>query len=1487
MTDPTTTVPVTQSKESPWQLRWKRPELVRPNASDDAGGGGGINTDQPTGAVPISTASARLTEAEASEWLRSNNVANSNPSADGETANRQEGQHDEDSDAVLTVTILSKQPAADDFNANEQQSPPTVGDAVLLELTTTICDNDVSSSDPDDAKILQSKLLHWPSSALGGIEAVGVRTTRGGPGAGSNKKRKQRRRYVKQERGVQSVALGRRARSLSSGGSTVGGSSMGGGDDAATFTTLQTTASTYEQMSDALDTLSLLTLVVGDRPSATQSRGTIDLPSVSSPAAATGIGDDRSHASNDEVESTNLVEIDTAGRLEEAPEEAKELVLCFLSDSGVVHFFDPRKLLFGGDATSKQKKSTGMNDDHSFASMLFGGDLLSKIDTTIAPLSEPTQTVLISQFEHMPSIIEEEGDPSDDLEKAAMASEFKALSLFDCTMEASTFHNVTVRNRPTTCTTAFGYVAIAGKGTRRIGRKRRRLSINKADVKSPGQEIVQNESGDQEKPLATEGEQTKERWEWEYDYAPGGFVTFISLEHYAVSRTVFLSFEPKSMHPIIWNDMQFIVVLGEDNFRQHQRKDGCVAPPSAVAICVDSRRHIRLAEKDPTPFRRFVPFAIDLSTTTRPGEGSKGFVVPSPISVTSMLTSPPSIISAVVREDESALMVYLHTIIGIDFAESFPVRSQLFERRFAAVPLRSFSGKANPELWCISGQGWSLLCVEEPGDSCAGYFITWEGATAHSGAHVTRIDDFPVTIPSHIVSSNVLPTTCSHRARRDLVASGMESLSDVHANRSTPVKKVREDHANVESTTAAVLDCTELDIGANQEAMLHQQFVLANIRFGSVPNDQGSLFLVLRKLAVKHGLATTPCNYVLSWLSRGTDDDGVDYYTAASIALTLLQDEDAVRDLSSWDAFEGSHIGDGEERCLEGMLDGIVPVGEKTTDYAHSFSVESLADMAVACMVMGGAGMSTALEGFLGRNGDYDASRACLMLAATASSSIDVDSDSEVTRILWPIRCLLKIGVARDCMSTALALLNTSIPDALRCRAAKSSGVNGPDSGTPSPPLLHLSMAIVTMILASAPPLSAGCLLDLTETPREHDASVRYWQSLDHDTKIALSTIAVGSQHPLLRETEVRSWALDQVTGYFESSLIQREDPAHSETTTKKLAQQLLPSEWMMEMSSAILSNAGYRIEATRTEVKDIDGKTAEHEANPEVDGARLVEIPGISMSGGIDFNLLILALLSLGQQLLRLNDGSQVSAHHVLVSVCDLAGRRPRREPDFAFEASTAMKQCARAENVPAVAALIGGADGFVLKAANVLIQSLNLSMKQAELLLREVLFSGGALENSAGAGGTFTMTQGHRQLLSLFDVHVLSVRSLGQIDCEPMKGQIDPVFAAKVLLRAWKALQQGQGTDLSELDGTSWLENWLRARLGINDDNSGGSNDAPSSSLKRTACTAVLSRALLWPDEELAQALGFSCRFLTALAKLCCGVVESVPPTVLFEQQ
>ena len=1483
------TIAKAHSQANPWQLRWKRPELLQRNVSDIPSGD--ARADHSAG-IAISTASARLTEAEASEWLRRDNI----PSPNDETVSHPE-QRDDDSDAILTVTVLTSQPAIN-------KRPPTVGDAVLLEVTT-ICDDasDAESSDTDagatkgghgSVKVLHSKLLQWPSSALGGIEAVGVRTTRGG-GSGSNKKRKQKRRYVKQERGVQSVALCRRARPLSAGDSTVGGSSFGGGDDV-TFSTLQTTASTYEQMSDALDTLSLLTMVVGDRPLATHSRRAMNLTSVPEQTAPTSINDDHSRATNEDVASTNLVEIDTDGHLEGATpeEETKELVVCFLSDTGVVHFFDPYQLLFDNDtAKNKKRGSVGMNDDQSFASLLFGGDLLSKIDATIAPLSEPAQTVLISQFEHMPSIIEEEGGVSDGQDMAAIASEFKALSLFDCTMEASTFHNVTVRNRPTTCSTAFGYVAIAGKGTRRFGQKRLRLSNDKATVGSPSQEdaLLMNENG-REKAFATESEQKKkERWEWEYDYVPGGFVTFISLEHYAVSRTVFLSFEPKSMYPIIWNETQFIVVLGEDG---QSAVDGAVGLPNAVAICVDSRRQIRLAEKDPTPFRRFVPFAIDLSNTALTAEGEERLTGSTAISVTSMLTSPPSIISAAMREDGSALMLYLHSITGIDFAENPPVRSQIFDRQFAIVPLSASSNKAKPDLCCISGQGWSLICIEAPGDSCAAYFITWEGATTHSGAHVMKLGRFPIESPLAIVSSNVQPTANARCKRRNFVDHG-KVLSDTHMKRNTPVKKALENHATIESTTAAVLNCTELDIGTSQEAMLRQQFLLANIHFGSVSNDGNTSFLAFRKLAVKHGLETTPCNYILSWLSRGSDDDdGVDYYTAACIALTLLQDEDAVRDLSSWDAIQGNGTGKRGKRCLDGILDGIVRSGEKTTDYAHSFSVESLADMAVACMVMGGVGMSTALEGFLGRNEDYDASRACLMLAATASSSINLYSDNEFAKILWPIKCLLRIGVARDCMPTALGLLNTSIPNELRGRASRdsTSGGRGADENTSSEPtILHLSKSIIAMILGSAPPLSAGCLLDLSETQDNNDeiGSTQYWQSLDHNTRMEFSTIAIErSQYPLLRETEVRSWALDQISAYFESSLMQRDDPAHFGGAKKKDAS--LPSEWIMEICLAILSNAGYCIEVSSAESPDSD-LVVRTEGNTT--SAEISSSSADTSTGGIDFNLLILALLALDQQPLRLNDGTEILAHQVLVHICNLAGLRSHQEPDFAFDPAKAIKQCARAENIPAVAALIGGVDGFVLKTANVLIKSLNLSMKQAELLLREGIFSGEALESNSETSVKFTLTHGHKQVLSLLQEHVLSVKSQGQIDCDSVKGHIDPIFAAKVLLRAWQALQQRrrpqQAKGSSNSKNYPWLETWLRTRLGMDVKDGCAKNEdgGPPSCVSRTACAAVLSRALLWPDETLAHALGFSSRFLTALAQMCCGVVEAVPSTVLLEQQ
>lgn len=239
------------------------------------------------------------------------------------------------------------------------------------------------------------------------------------------------------------------------------------------------------------------------------------------------------------------------------------------------------------------------------------------------------------------------------------------------------------------------------------------------------------------------------------------------------------------------------------------------------------------------------------------------------------------------------------------------------------------------------------------------------------------------------------------------------------------------------------------------------------------------------------------------------------------------------------DAVEGKEL----EGDPEGLLDGLVlPLADSSRSMCHSTAmpilmnqknrekeVRALADMAVGCMVRGGTGMSRTLEGFLGRNKNYDAPRACLMLAATASSACSeledckrasttlAEIDQITEKILCAMRCLLCIAVTRDCMPTALSLLNATIPDELRCRGRK-----GESTEEAYRPPLSLSKAIVTMIIASAPH-SAGCLLNLKE-----DTPTRYWQSLDRQTQLALSMISVGYDYdyPLLREVEVRTWVL-------------------------------------------------------------------------------------------------------------------------------------------------------------------------------------------------------------------------------------------------------------------------------------------------------------------------------------------------------------------------
>ena len=101
------------------------------------------------------------------------------------------------------------------------------------------------------------------------------------------------------------------------------------------------------------------------------------------------------------------------------------------------------------------------------------------------------------------------------------------------------------------------------------------------------------------------------------------------------------------------------------------------------------------------------------------------------------------------------------------------------------------------------------------------------------------------------------------------------------------------------------------------------------------------------------------------------------------------------------------------------------------------------------------------------------------MLAATMACVLSIDSEVvSVTMgegyninvkaslsgedLVWPVRCLLQVGVARDSLKDTLMLLNAIVPDELRNRCCG----NVPKYSVPS---MEQCKKLVTIILISSP----------------------------------------------------------------------------------------------------------------------------------------------------------------------------------------------------------------------------------------------------------------------------------------------------------------------------------------------------------------------------------------------------------------------------------
>jgi hypothetical protein len=681
---------------------------------------------------------------------------------------------------------------------------------------------------------------------------------------------------------------------------------------------------------------------------------------------------------------------------------------------------------------------------------------------------------------------------------------------------------------------------------------------------------------------------------------------------------------------------------------------------------------------------------------------------------------------------------------------------------------------------------------------------------------------------------------------------------------------------------------------------------------------------------VKNG-AASPFQQILAWLAKGGD-----FFIAASIALDLLQDGETLyhlwRNASMIDEHE-------EESKLGGLLDGIVPIQivhqhEPERSNTNVYVVH-LADMTVGCLIKGGASMADTLRKFLNKNEFYDPARACLMLAATTARIMGESLEEKKSKInnddlLWPVKCLLQIGIARDYLDTALLLLNVTIPDELRHRN-RPAGME----------TLELTKNLIALIVASNP-TAIDMLLDLTDD----ETKCGYWKSLDHETQLALALVEINFSFPVIQNPEVRAWVREELHLCLKNEV-------------------KLPTLWLQKLALACLTNSGCDLTdfemdrastGTKSERRSSPSEMTSTSQRPwthragreesinldEDDGLcqlqlELFETRNALMSSsngfGIDNDLLISCLL-----LLRIRNDHWLPGDHeyfgnktfaptqtLLDAACYLAGRRPKTsviltaakkddagdEKPFLFadfDCTTAMKHCYMAGNISAGANLIGGRNGFVLHLCHILHESVGLSIRDAELFVLDNNLDLRAIEDSKMEMSSFEMGECYWKLLWLLDEHVLSVKTFGEFETVHVRGRVDPVFAARSVFRSWLALSFGDKKTAS-----SWLSQWLRQRLEIGRFAVTHSSVTPRStattpprqrdgdSLPSKACSgrhrlacAAVARSLVWPStlEEdgdvsesliLAIVMEMDGTFLIEVCEACVGLVESVPPAAL----
>jgi hypothetical protein len=936
--------------------------------------------------------------------------------------------------------------------------------------------------------------------------------------------------------------------------------------------------------------------------------------------------------------------------------------------------------------------------------------------------------------------------------------------------------------------------------------------------------------------------------------ADSGFVGLTSLRTFATLRTMSLAFVPLRLTPIVWKNQQWVLVVGDTQ---------------AVLIKTDASA-TKNENEDIVEVDRFQVLSVDLGMSADTITHSSCQIVGWGLRP---MEDPVIAIGCV---EGTMVRIWTRTLSTIRSAGGGTAVAMTRDTR---APYTQFQLPDSETLTTTiprfhMGPGWILMV-----GSAGVYMVCLEGATSNGEAYVQRLSTEAMD-GQQIIDIAQLPSDDEDAKYFDLELPSKQPLS-----RTGKELNWLEGDVGGSSLHDALLEAlNDLPNGARNGE--HDPDVPANtasskervqrlLRHCSSwkqldENDTarqrcferqmpcvfvGSEHIISFRQSSTSMKTRVPFQSVLSWLSSKED-----YFTAASLALSLLKDVRTLRHL--WQCFDKTE-NDDDLSTLEGLLDGILPLSdnEKEADIASKSNTHSqLADMAIGCLIKGGVDMSSTLTLFLATNHDYDPSRICLMLAAATSSSCSAWKDrardalqqNDMEQVLWPVRALLEVGNSRDCLSTALLLLNAIIPDELRCRTFTESNT------TPS---IELCQALVHLIVTLSD-AATQMLFNLTDEQSQKN----FWESLDDSTRRELALIEKKGKFPLLRQVQVRSWA---TTHLF--SLIEHLAPTEA-----------ISIEWVRRLATCSLLNADCPLIRQKRDLSllgqdhndDILIRYKQQIVQLRKD---LVAAPG---SGGLDADLLIPCLLILTTKKESLFQASSYSTQSILNAACHVAGRRNTEVPLFPMNAVILMRECFLADNVLAGALFIGGKDGLILQCCHVLISCLDhISMTDAEHFLLSTSASSlvqfGTSPSNSSVPSSTILSDSHCLLLFLLEEHVLSIRKYGDFDTAHNREKIDPEFAARTILRTWWQIAICTDSVSSE-----WLMEWLDDTMQL------GLKNRATTSPYRLACAALI-RVLLWSDEQdtpsLATRLGFSNDFLARLSLSCCGLVEALPASVM----